>query len=305
MINQRIKLSEAYDKYIRIKLLGAGRGEGSENQMRLQLKRAIKCFGDVQVRRLTVEDVSYFYPWLRRTRAVSTSRETVRGFRAVLRFCNDLGVKTVNPDQIIVPKPEKKMARFLSKEEVERFAETAGAPRKGCSPMNRMKSELIIRMLFATGLRIGELCALNRDSIRNRQFSVVGKSKYPRPCYITKEIEQRIKEYLNERTDDSNALFVSERSKERIKPDDVERDFRRISKLAGVGRVHPHALRHSFGTLLIENGVDIRFVAELLGHENLSTTQRYTHIRDSRLRSEYEKVMELTNTKPDCVVNSK
>ena len=148
-------------------------------------------------------------------------------------------------------------------------------------------------MLFYTGLRIGELCALNRDSIRDREFTVVGKSKDPRLCFITKDLEQDIHNYLEMRHDDSAALFVANENGRRINPGNVQRIFRLAAKKAKLSKVTPHTMRHSFATRMLEEGVDIRYVAELLGHQDLNTTKRYTHVKDCQLKRIYENVMEM------------
>ena len=94
------------------------------------------------------------------------------------------------------------------------------------------------------------------------------------------------------RNDDDRALFVSSQTGgTRITKKTVQDMFRRIRKECSLGPVHPHTMRHSYGTYLIEHGVDIRDVAKLMGHQSLNTTKIYTHVRDSRLRGIYESVM--------------
>ena len=170
--------------------------------------------------------------------------------------------------------------------------EELGKPKKGYAKINRVRNQLIAKMLFYTGLRVSELCALNRDSIRNREFTVVGKSKYPRPCFITKEIERDIDNYLELRRDNEPALFIANETGKRISPSTIQRVFRLATKNARLTNVTPHTMRHSFATRLIDDQVDIRLVAALLGHQDLNTTKQYTHIKDYRLRQVYENAME-------------
>ena len=194
----------------------------------------------------------------------------------------------MNPDDIRTPRSEKKVARFLDLKEYDRFLKEAETSCRGYSNVNRTRNALIVKLLFATGLRVSELCALDRDSIKDRQFVVVGKSKEPRVCFITREIERDIQHYLAMRHDQDRALFVANQNGQRIKPHNVQRIFRNLSEKSGVWGVTPHTLRHSFATRLIEDGVDIRFVAAFLGHQSLQTTQKYTHVRDYKLWQIYQ-----------------
>lgn len=297
-----MKLSEAFADFRRIEIRGRGCSPSTDEGYEYAMRVIIDYFGDVSVRKLGVDEVSDFYlsiiglKGIHSGRIVSrnTAREYVAKLRAVLRFCRKRGVKTANPDEIIIPKPEKRSARFIGVEEYSRFLEEAGRSHHGYSNLNRERNVLIVKMLFHTGLRIGELCALDRDSIKDRQFVVVGKSKDPRPCFITKDIEAEISRYLAMRADNNPALFISNENGRRITPDTVQRVFRRIAAATGLTKVTPHTLRHSFATRLVDDGVDIRHISAFLGHQSLDTTKRYTHIRDYKLKEIYTQVMEKT-----------
>ena len=299
-----MKLSEAFDEYRRIEIQGRGCSLTTEDNVKYAARVAIAYFGDINIRKLGLKEISDFYVDLtqNQSRAIGKKRpvtqNTARGYigtlRAVIRYCYRHGHKVVNPDDIIVPKREKKQARFIDVEQYERLLREVSRPKKGYAKINRARNALIVKMLFFTGLRVSELCALNRDSIRNREFSVVGKSKNPRPCFITKEIEQDIEDYLALRLDDNPALFIANETGKRATPGTIQRVFRRATKAVGLTKVTPHTMRHSFATRLIDDKVDIRFVAELLGHQDLNTTRQYTHIKDRTLKEIYEKVLERT-----------
>lgn len=296
-----MKISEAFDEYRKREVRGKGCSPNTDRAYEYTSRVVIDYFGDINVRRLSIDEISNFYLDLieprngfesQRIVSRDTAKEYVSKLRTVIRFCRKRGVRTVNPDEIVTPKSEKKFARFIDQKQYDKFVEEIGRPRRGYSELNRVRNILICKMLFNTGLRIGELCALDRDTIRDRQFTVVGKSKEPRPCFITKEIEDDIATYLAMRTDDNPALFIANETGERITPSNVQNVFRRVAKTTGLTKVTPHTMRHSFATLMIEDGVDIRYVAAFLGHQSLNTTRRYTHVRDFKMRQIYTMVME-------------
>lgn len=287
-----MKISEAFGYYQKVQLQAGGRSLNTYENYKYAAKSIIQYLGDIDICTLTFEQVVEYNLYLTESHVNSTIRSYLTCLKAVLGLCKRHNLDVIDPEDVKVPKPSKEEPIFLDEEEVWQLIDIAGRPARGYPAINRFRNVLIIKMLFQTGLRVGELCALNRDSIHNRQFSVTGKSKETRPCFITSEIEEMIKEYLSMRSDDNRALFVSSQTGgTRISKKTVQNLFRRIRKECPFGPIHPHTMRHSYGTYLIEHGVDIRDVAKLMGHQSLNTTKIYTHVRDSRLRGIYESVM--------------
>lgn len=285
-----MRITEAFKLYEHYVIMSMHYSPNTARCYENTCKAVVKYFGDIRISRLTLDSIKDFYIELLTDHSTDTARQYVTKIRVIMRFCRSRGVRTVNPDLIVTPRAEKRAARFLSLEQYERLLRTASAPKRGYSKINRVRNELIVEILYHTGLRVGELCALNRDSVHDRQFVVVGKSKEPRVCFITRKIEQKISYYLSLRTDTNNALFIANETQERITPHGVQDMFRKLSKRSGIVAT-PHTLRHSFATRLIEDGVDIRYVAAFLGHQSLQTTQRYTHVRNAKLYEIYENVM--------------
>jgi site-specific recombinase XerD len=287
-----MKISEAFAAYRKNEILALGKSPKTNESYVYAEKIAVAYFGNINIRRITADSVHDFYLWLLANHAMNTARGYIVNLRAVLAFHKKRGVYgVINPDSIKTPKRAKTEMRFLTREEFERFLVALASPKRGYSRLNRERNVLIAKMLYYTGLRVSELCSLDRTSIQNRQFSVVGKSKNPRPCFITCELDQELKAYLDGRTDDSVALFIANQTGGRVTTHIVQQAFRNASEVFGK-KVTPHTLRHSYATGLVTSGVDIRFIAELLGHQSLETTQRYTHVRDYRLKLVYENAME-------------
>lgn len=297
-----MKISEAFDSFTREEVLAMNYSVNTFKAYKFAEKSVISYFGNIPIKKLDISAVHDYYLWLIDRVSKNTARRYVSDLRAVLKYCRKRHIKVMNPDEIRTPRAEKKVARFLSEEEYKRFLDAAGQPMRGYSAKNRVRNVLIIKMLYETGLRVSELCALDRNTIHNREFTVVGKSKDPRPCFITEEMEQLLKEYLALRNDTNVALFIADQNGKRITSHNVQRVFRNVSKKAGVGTVTPHTLRHSYATRFIERGVDIRIVSALLGHQSLATTQNYTHVTDYLLRCAYEMAMENSAKLPNNLV---
>lgn len=283
-----MKISEAFASFRKNEILALSKSAKTYESYVYAEKIAVTYFGNINIRKISIEQVHDFYLWMCKDHAQNTARGYICNLRSVLSYHQRNGVHGIlNTSLIKTPRREKKSVSWVAKNDFEKFVEKIGEPKKGYSLLNRERNVLIAKMLFLTGLRVSEICALNRDSIVNRQFSVIGKSKKPRSCFITEELEKEISSYLARRTDNNPALFIADQTGARITPGIVRNVFRRVSAEFGK-RVTPHTLRHSFATDMLDKGVDVRYVAELMGHQSLETTQMYTHIRDSRLRLVYE-----------------
>ena len=153
-----------------------------------------------------------------------------------------------------------------------------------------LRDRAILELLFSTGLRVSELCALNRDlDLSKDELSVRGKGEKVRVVFLSSEAKDAIRAYLKKRADVEEALFVNlgKAGKEsaRLTPRSIERMIASYAIAAGIGKkVTPHIIRHSFATDLLENGADLRSVQALLGHASINTTQIYTHITDKHLK---------------------
>jgi integrase/recombinase XerC len=163
-----------------------------------------------------------------------------------------------------------------------------------------LRDRAILELLYASGMRVSELVGLNVDQLDLDQQSVrvLGKGKKERIVLFGSFAARSLIEYLDANkklklgvSDDHGEVpvFVSVRGK-RLNSRDVQRLVARLRLgLKTTRRVTPHTLRHSFATHLLERGADLRAIQELLGHESLATTQKYTHIGIHHLKREYDK----------------
>jgi len=147
----------------------------------------------------------------------------------------------------------------------------------------------VLELLYAAGLRVSELCSLDRGDIdlRGRTVTVLGKGGKQRRVPIHDTAAAALRAWLHDGRDamegPPEAAFVNQRGA-RLGP----RDVRRILDRRAAAPTHPHALRHTYATHLLDGGADLRVVQELLGHSSLATTQVYTHVSKERLRAVYD-----------------
>ncbi|MGI9030095.1 MAG: tyrosine-type recombinase/integrase [Ilumatobacteraceae bacterium] len=150
------------------------------------------------------------------------------------------------------------------------------------------RDDAVLEVLYGSGLRVSELCGLDVSSLQLDQAAVVvwGKGSKQRRVPLSEPSIVALEAWLHRRLDvvpsDQPALFGNERGR-RLTP----RDVRRIIDRRSPSPTHPHALRHSFATHLLDGGADLRAVQELLGHADVATTQRYTQVSRERLRAAY------------------
>ena len=156
----------------------------------------------------------------------------------------------------------------------------------------------LLELLYAAGLRVGEACGLDLDDLdlRTRTVRVLGKGRKERlvpigvPCAeaLSRYLEGGRERFVTAETP-AGALFLNARGK-RLTSRDAHRIVQKLGTRAGTGlAVHPHQLRHTFATHLLEGDADLRSVQELLGHSDLRTTQVYTHVSAERLRRTYDR----------------
>ncbi|KKU16165.1 MAG: Tyrosine recombinase XerC [Candidatus Jorgensenbacteria bacterium GW2011_GWA1_48_13] len=213
----------------------------------------------------------------------------VIALRQFLKFLVKRGYKVVPPETIELPKISRRDIETLDYAELERLMD---AP-KGRT-LRALRDKAILETFFSTGLRLSELCNLNRNiDLKRGEISVRGKGDKLRVVFLSDRAKGAIKNYLEKREDVDEALFASltkqGKAIGRITPRAVERMIDGRGREAGIAKkVHPHMIRHQFATDLLINGADLRSVQELLGHANIATTQIYTHITNKELKEVHE-----------------
>ncbi len=217
--------------------------------------------------------------------------------RNFLKFLIKRDIETLSPDKIELPKISRRQIEIIEYSELERLL---NAPNTGS--FRGLRDKAILEVLFSTGLRVSELCNLDRYiNLQRGELAVRGKGEKIRVVFLSDTAKEAIKNYMDKRSDTLDKLFVSlakenpSSSKKspkvigKITPRAVQRLIDFYKRKAGITKkITPHQIRHQFATDLLMNGADLRSVQELLGHSNISTTQVYTHITNKQLKEVHE-----------------
>lgn len=150
----------------------------------------------------------------------------------------------------------------------------------------------LIDMLASTGMRVGELVLLNRDDINfeERECVVFGKGSKERMVYFDARTKIHLQNYLDQRTDSNNALFVSLKAPyERLQIGGVESRLRELGKRLSLPRVHPHKFRRTLATMAIDKGMPVEQLQRLLGHQRIDTTLQYAMVKQSNVKIAHRK----------------
>ncbi len=213
--------------------------------------------------------------------------------RSFLKYMMKREVTSLPPDRIELAKIKERSLDLISTDELGRLMD---APDK--TTTKGLRDKAVLELFFSTGLRLSELCSLDRDlDLSKDEFSIRGKGEKVRVVFLSDSAKDAIRDYLKGRKDLEEPLFIqyshngSKNNKSnRLTPRSIERIVKHYAIKAGISKkVTPHVIRHSFATDLLSNGADIRSVQMMLGHANIATTQIYTHITDKQLRDVHKK----------------
>lgn len=235
---------------------------------------------DKQVAELTLTDIRNWRDDITKGRRANSVRVYVIRLRAVIGYLNLIDEPCLKAELIPIPNREATVPVFLTEQEVERMIANA----------YNVRNAFIIALLYSSGIRLSELIALNRGQIVDRRFTVIGKGRKPRLCFIDQRTEELMTAYLKTRLDHSDALVVSFEHKERMTATNIQLLVRNSAVRAQiVKKVTPHTLRHSFATNFLRNNGNMRYLSAMLGHASLDTTMMYAHVVDQDLQRQYEK----------------
>jgi integrase/recombinase XerC len=263
---------EAYQRDVRDFVVWAERARlsGPADVDRLVLRRYLAYLGTRRMAKRSIARkaaaLRRYFAWLTRTGALDTDPSS----------------------RLTAPRGEGRLPHVLKPSELE----TLLADEAGAGGPADLRDRAVVELLYGSGLRVAELCSLGpRDvDVGRRQVRVWGKGSKQRQLPMSDASVEAVMAWVDAgrqemvRNDTpADALFLN-RLGHRLTP----RDVRRILDRRAASPTHPHALRHTFATHLLDGGADLRAVQELLGHEDLATTQLYTHVSKERLRTVYD-----------------
>lgn len=275
-----MRLSEAFNMYLEDYIRAKNQSTRTEETHEACKRLLIQFLGDKELSQLSLLDVREWRKEISKGRRPNSVRVYILRLRAVLRYCNLRDIPAIKSELVPVPKREATVPVFLTEQEVTRMIE--------CS--TSVRNAFVISLLYSSGIRLSELIALNRGQIVDRRFTVIGKGRKPRLCFIDQRTELLMNMYLASRKDNHEALIVSNEYKRRMTATNIQLLVRNSASKACLNKkVSPHTLRHSFATNFLKNNGNMRYLSAMLGHASLDTTMMYAHVVDLDLQNQYEK----------------
>jgi site-specific recombinase XerD len=257
----------------------------------------------ITLKKITVDVVRSYRLWLSDyvdDKGITLMRVTqsyhIIALRSFLRFLVRNDIDTLSPEKIDLPKGESKSLKFLGQDHLRELMNSVDI-----SDEKGLRDRAILELLFSTGLRVSELCRLNRDQMnfKTQEFGVIGKGGRARVVFLSDSAILWLQKYFDRREDNFQPVFIryakgidpiNQGERMRLTPRSIERIVTKYVRRAKLPvDATPHTLRHSFATDLLYNGADLRSVQEMLGHKNISTTQIYTHVTNPQLKNVHKK----------------
>ncbi|WP_019242969.1 MULTISPECIES: tyrosine-type recombinase/integrase [Bacillus] len=250
---------------------------------KVQLNLLIKYMGDISLKDITTDSLKLYLGEVAVELKPSSLGHRIRFIKSLFRWAQDENILNGNPaSKIKEPKLDIRIPKFLSEEEIEHLREACFTTLE----------KALFEFMYSTGCRIGEAVNLNRYSINfsNQSVIVLGKGNKEREVYFNTRCEIWLKRYLTERKDNHEALFVTTRSPHRRSISQMRYIIKQLSKRSDINKsIHPHQLRHSYATTLLNNGAPLEVIQNLMGHEKSETTKIYAYLSGTLRRELYKK----------------
>lgn len=244
--------------------------KGYQEVTAYQYKRTVTCFFE-SYPELTINTYEAFIQSLREKGLTSSTISTNSlAIRCYAKFCNKHGIPCAAWQEFEVPRRIHPQIDIPRQEEVIAVIEQ----------VTDYQDKLFYKILYESGCRLSEVMGLTPQNINGDQFTVMGKGNKPRLCFMSIETSWQLKSYID-MFNVRGKIF----NKSKVH---YQYTLTQAGKKLGI-KIHPHILRHAFATQMLTNGADTMTVKELLGHEQLQTTQRYLHITDNRKQEQYRK----------------
>lgn len=276
-----MKLSEAFNEYIEENCVPRGNSERVIKATRARAVVIARRMRNPRIEDIRVEDILKFRAEMAENLCLATQSNYLAFIRRTLRWQALKGRDVLNYQLIVLPKVAQRERQALSQDDVKRLEEATTC----------IRDRLLISLLYTSGIRVQELMDLNRDSVQDGTFYVVGKGHVGRHCFTDKQTMALLKLYLKQRKDENEALFISSRGN-RMNPQLIDRMLKSTARRAGINKpVSCHVFRHSFATNLLQEGMNEIYIQRLLGHKMISTTSVYAHPSYKRMMTAYQRKM--------------
>lgn len=241
---------------------------------------------------VSVDKIKHYLAYLNDKQVASTTvSRKVSAFRKFFKYAKQNYRLECNPMETIgLPKKRKILPSVLSQEDIEKLL---NAP--DLTTLQGIRDKAILEVFYATGLRVSELCELKISQLhlREHQIDVIGKGNKARLVLIGDEAIEALEQYLTvvrpqfDKENTATQVFLNRRGKPFTRQGIWKMIKEMVVKAGIMQTVTPHTLRHSIATHLLANGMNLRLIQEMLGHENLVTTEIYTHVDRKKITQDY------------------
>ncbi|WHY75292.1 tyrosine-type recombinase/integrase [Neobacillus sp. WH10] len=275
-------LSKAWEIYESDKRI-EGFSQQTLKAYKLQALLVIRYFEDVKLETITTNKLKQYLAKSSENLMPSSLAHRIRFIKSLFRWSQEEGHILKNrAAKLKEPKVGKRIPKFLTEREIEHLREACNTPME----------KALFEFMFSTGCRIGEIVSLDKNRINwsNRSAIVLGKGDKEREVYFNIRCDIWLKWYFDNRQDNDPAIFVTERKPHRMSIAHMRYIVKRISDRAQINKViHPHQLRHSYATHLLNNGAPLDVIQSLLGHQKSETTKIYAQLSGSLRQELYRK----------------
>jgi integrase/recombinase XerD len=291
--------NEAVNRFLEMMSAERGASANTLEAYGRDVEEFLTYCGGLALKEISRDDVGDFVQYLGRVgRSPKTVARKLSAVREFFKFLyTEKDIKDNPAADVLTPKQEKPLPKFLSEDEIKRLIAAA----KECSGPKGRQMTAMLELMYASGLRVSELVSLPENCINfdRRQVFVRGKGSKERVVPVAPAAIQAVFDYLEQRDcficegRRSIWLFPSKSSRSgHISRDTFFKRLKELAVKAGIypSRVTPHVLRHSFATHLLNHNADLRSVQKMLGHESINTTEIYTHILSDKLLETVQKL---------------
>lgn len=287
--NEAVKTDIANDEFLKM-FLAAKRIEGCSDRTISYYQTTVKHLlskTETSVRKITTEEMrEYLSNYQKRNDCSNVTIDNVR--RNISSFFSWL-----EEEDYILKSPMRRIHKIKTRTVVKSTISDEGIEllRDNCKEKRDLA---IIDLLYSTGIRVGELVNLNIEDIdlEGRECVVYGKGDKERRVYFDAKAKVHLKEYIETRIDDNEALFVTlDAPHDRLKISGVEIRLRKLGRELNLERIHPHKFRRSMATRAIDKGMPIEQVQKILGHSQIDTTMQYAMVNQNNVKSAHQKFM--------------